>query len=164
MLPQIHPTVFVASTATILGNVTIAAESSVWYGAVLRGDTDQIVVGRQTNLQDQVILHTDAGLVCEIGNRVTVGHAAIVHGAKVHDDCLVGIRSVILNGCEIGAGSIVGAGAVIPEGTVVPPGSVVMGVPGRIVRETEDADLERMRHGWQHYVQLARRPKQQPAD
>ena len=129
MKPQIHSSVFVAETATIVGNVSIGFESSVWYGAVLRGDTDRIIVGHQTNIQDHVILHTDAGLVCEIGSRVTVGHAAIVHGANVHDDCLIGIRSVILNGCEIGAGSIIGAGTVIPERTVVPPGSVVMGVP-----------------------------------
>src|SRR5205823_2729162 len=115
---------FIAPGAVVLGDVTLAARASVWYGAVVRGDMDAIVVGEATNLQDGTIVHVDAGLPTRIGARVGVGHRAILHGCTVEDDCLIGMGSVLLNGAHIGAGSVVAAGAVVPEGTRVPPGSL----------------------------------------
>ena len=136
----------------MVGQVRLGARASVWFGAVIRGDTEAIEVGADTNVQDLAILHADPGKPCRLGERVTVGHAAVVHGATVEDDCLIGIRAVVLNGAHVGAGSLVAAGAVIPEGMVVPAGSVVMGVPGKIVRQTTEADRARMTHAWKHYA------------
>jgi carbonic anhydrase/acetyltransferase-like protein (isoleucine patch superfamily) len=152
----IHPTAFVAPTASVMGNVTLGAESSVWYGAVLRGDMAPIVIGERTNLQDGTIVHVDEGEPCTIGSRVGVGHRVILHGCTVEDDCLIGMGSILLNGVRIGSGSVVAAGAVIPEGMQIPPRSLVMGVPGRIVRPVNDALTERIAGTWSHYVEQAR--------
>jgi carbonic anhydrase/acetyltransferase-like protein (isoleucine patch superfamily) len=122
-----------------MGDVTLGEDSSVWYGAVLRGDMDAIVVGAQTNLQDGAIVHVDDGFPCIVGARVGVGHRVILHGCTVEDECLIGMGSVLLNGVRIGTGSVIAAGAVVPEGMTVPPGSLVMGVPGRIVRPVGEA-------------------------
>jgi carbonic anhydrase/acetyltransferase-like protein (isoleucine patch superfamily) len=155
-MPTIHPTAFVATTASVLGDVTLGAESSVWYQAVLRGDLAPIVIGAQSNIQDGTIVHVDTDIPCTVGQRVGVGHRAILHGCEVEDDSLVGMGAVLLNRVRIGTGSVVAAGAVIPEGMVVPPRSLVMGVPGRIVRQV-DADLtRRIAATWGHYVELAR--------
>jgi carbonic anhydrase/acetyltransferase-like protein (isoleucine patch superfamily) len=135
---SIHPTVFIASTAAVMGDVTIGAESSVWYGAVVRGDMAPIVIGSQTNLQDGTMVHVDEGVPCRVGSRVGVGHRVILHGCTVDDDCLIGMGSVLLNTVHVGAGSVVAAGAVLPEGMQVPPGSLVMGVPARIVRAVDE--------------------------
>jgi carbonic anhydrase/acetyltransferase-like protein (isoleucine patch superfamily) len=152
----IDATSFIAPTAVIVGDVTIAAESSVWFGAVIRGDTEAIRIGQQTNIQDGCILHADAAYPCTLGERVTLGHGAIVHGATVEDDCLIGMRAVVMNGARIGRGSIVAVGAIVTEGTNVPPGSVVMGQPGRVKREVNDRDCERIRHAAEHYVAAAK--------
>jgi carbonic anhydrase/acetyltransferase-like protein (isoleucine patch superfamily) len=136
--------------------VTIGAESSVWFNAVLRSEGEAIRIGRQTNIQDLCVLHVDIGRPCSLGDRVSVGHGAIVHGAIVEDDVLIGMGAVILNEARIGAGSVVAAGAVIPEGTQVPPGSIVMGVPARIQRAAEAKDKERIDYAWRYYVKLAR--------
>ena len=117
-------TVFIAPGATVLGDVSIEAESIVLFGAVIRGDTEAIRIGKQTNIQDLCVLHADPGVPCVLGDRVTIGHSAIVHGATIEDDVMIGMRAVILNGAEIGQGSIVAAGAVVTAGTTVPPGSV----------------------------------------
>ena len=154
---NIHPTAFIAPGAVVLGDVTLGPHSSVWYGAVLRGDVDAIVVGENTNLQDGTIVHVDAGLPARIGARVGVGHRVILHGCTVEDDCLIGMGSVLLNGVHIGTGSVVAAGAVVPEGARVPPGSLVVGVPARVTRPVDDALRERIRDTWQHYVAEARR-------
>jgi carbonic anhydrase/acetyltransferase-like protein (isoleucine patch superfamily) len=129
----------------------------VWYGAVLRGDMDRIVIGEATNLQDGVIVHVDEGRPALIGARVGVGHRAILHGCTVEDDCLVGMGSILLNGVVLSTGSVGGAGAVVREGMVVPPGSLVMGVPARVVRPVDDGLRDRIRATWEHYVELARR-------
>jgi len=150
---QVDATAFVAPNATVLGDVTVGAESSIWYGAVVRGDTEAIRIGRQTNIQDLSVLHADPGFPCTLGDRVTVGHGAIVHGALIEDDVLIGMRAVVMNGAVIGAGSIVGVGAVVTEGTRIPPGSVVLGVPAQVKRSVEERDLERIRHAATHYVQ-----------
>ncbi len=155
-MPTIHKTAFVAPTAVVMGNVTLGAESSVWYTSVLRGDMAPIVIGAQTNIQDGTIVHVDTGLPCTIGERVGVGHKAILHGCTVEDECLIGMGSILLNGVRIGTGSVVAAGAVVPEGMQVPPGSLVMGVPGRIVRQVTPELAERITTTWQHYVDQAR--------
>jgi carbonic anhydrase/acetyltransferase-like protein (isoleucine patch superfamily) len=140
-----------------MGDVTLGPEASVWYGTVLRGDMDRIVVGAATNLQDGVVVHVDAGRPALIGARVGVGHRAIVHGCTVEDDCLIGMGSVLLNGVVIGTGSVVAAGAVLREAMRVPPGSVVMGVPARVVRPVDATLRRRIRETWEHYVQEAAR-------
>ncbi|MEZ0336307.1 MAG: gamma carbonic anhydrase family protein [Gemmatimonadales bacterium] len=153
---MIHPTAFVAPTASVMGDVTLGEDSSVWYGAVLRGDMDAIVVGAQTNLQDGAIVHVDDGFPCIVGARVGVGHRVILHGCTVEDECLICMGSVLLNGVRIGTGSVIAAGAVVPEGMTVPPGSLVMGVPGRIVRPVGEALARRITETWAHYVEQAR--------
>ena len=153
---QIDASAYIAPGAVVLGDVTVGAEASVWFGAVIRGDTERIVIGRQTNVQDLCVIHADAGLPCIIGQRVTLGHAAIVHGATVDDDVMIGIRATVLNGARIGAGSIIAAGAVVTEGMIVPPNSLVMGVPAKIRGETTAAHRERIRHAAEHYVAAAK--------
>jgi carbonic anhydrase/acetyltransferase-like protein (isoleucine patch superfamily) len=142
---HIHPTAFIAPGALVMGDVTLGAQASVWYGCILRGDMDRIVV------------HVDDGRPALIGARVGVGHRAVIHGCTIADDCLIGMGSVLLNGVVIGAGSVVAAGAVVPEGLSVPPGSLVMGVPGRVTRPVDDALRARIRGTWQHYVEQAER-------
>lgn len=154
--PQIDPAAFVAPGAVVLGNVTIGAESSVWYNAVIRGDTEAIRIGKQTNVQDLCCLHADPGFPCTLGDRVTVGHGAIVHGATVEDDVLIGMKAVVMNGAHIGKGSLVAVGAVVLERMQVPPGSVVMGSPARIKRQLEEKDIARIRHAAEHYVEASK--------
>ncbi|MEQ1826681.1 MAG: gamma carbonic anhydrase family protein [Pirellula sp.] len=152
----IDPTAFVAANATVRGQVHIGPEACVLFGAVIRGDIEPIRIGAQSNIQDLCCLHADHGLPCTIGQRVTVGHGAIVHGATVEDECLIGLRAVILNGAVIGSGSIIAAGALVPEGKVIPPNSLVMGIPGKVVRATSEHDLAMIQHGWKHYVETSR--------
>ena len=151
----IDPSVFIALSADITGQVTIEAGSSVWFNAVLRGDSDRIVVGRRTNLQDGCVVHVDAGSPAVIGSGVTVAHRAVVHGAIVEDDVLIGIGAIILSGARIGRESIIGSGALVTGGTVVPPRSVVFGLPGRVVRTISDEELETVRRTAERYVQYA---------
>ena len=128
---SIDPTAFIARTAVLVGEVSVGPRGSVWYHAVLRGDLAPIEIGADSNIQDGAIVHVEEKIPTRIGERVTVGHNAIVHAADVEDDCLIGIGSILLTGSRIGRGSIVGAGTIIKEGFVVPPGSLVLGVPGR---------------------------------
>lgn len=127
---------------------------SVWPNATLRGDTAQITVGDDSNVQDGAVLHADAGVPCTVGRAVTIGHLACVHGCTIEDEVLIGIGAIILNHSVVGSGSIVGAGSVLTEGTVVPPGSVVLGTPGRTVRETTQAQRNDIRRGAEHYVSM----------
>ncbi len=154
--PRVPPSAFVAPGAVVMGDVTLGEESSVWYGAVIRGDMAPIRIGDQTNIQDGTIVHVDEGVPCTIGSRVGVGHRVILHGCTVEDDCLIGMGSVLLNGVVIGQGSVVAAGAVIPEGMLVPAGSLVIGVPGRIVRAVDPGLSQRIESTWRHYVGQAR--------
>ncbi|MEC9091321.1 MAG: gamma carbonic anhydrase family protein, partial [Planctomycetota bacterium] len=133
----------------------IGEHSSIWFNAVIRGDTEQITIGESTNIQDHCLVHADAGQPCILGNRVTLGHSAIVHGATIEDDVMIGIRATVLNGAKIGQGSLIAANALVPEKTIVPPHSVVMGVPGKIVRHTSDGDRERIHNAARHYVKAA---------
>ncbi len=138
----------------MIGRVRLGRDVSVWPNATIRGDTDQITVGDGTNVQDGAVLHADAGVPCTIGQRVTIGHLACVHGCTVEDEVLIGIGAIILNNSVIGTGSIVGAGAVLPEGTSVPPGSLVLGTPGRVIRETTAAQRADIRRSAEHYVAM----------
>ena len=149
---RIDPSAFVHPLAYVYGDVELGARASVWPFAVLRGDSDRIVVGAESNVQDGCVLHADPGVPCIVGARVAIGHRAVVHGATVQDDCLIGIGAVVLNRAVIGTGSIVGAGAVIREGMVVPPNSLVLGVPGRILRATTDDERARIRRTVDAYV------------
>jgi carbonic anhydrase/acetyltransferase-like protein (isoleucine patch superfamily) len=153
---SIHPTSFIAPGAVVVGAVSVGAEASLWYGVVIRGDTETVSIGAQTNVQDGCILHADPGQPCVLGERVSLGHGAIVHGAVVEDDSLIGIRATVLNGARIGRGCLVAAGALVPPGAVIPPGSVVMGVPGKVVRAVTDDDRTHLQHTAEHYVALAR--------
>jgi carbonic anhydrase/acetyltransferase-like protein (isoleucine patch superfamily) len=152
---KVAPNAFIAPNATVLGDVEVGEEASIWYGAIVRGDTAPIRIGQQTNIQDLCVLHADPGFPCSLGKRVTVGHGAIVHGATIEDDVLIGMRAVVMNGARVGAGSIVGVGAVVTEGMVVPPNSVVLGVPAQVKRACEARDVERIHHAARHYVAAA---------
>ncbi len=158
--PAVHETAWVAPSADLVGAVDLRAGSSVWYTAVLRADFDPIVLGERSNLQDGVVVHTDAGHPTSIGAGVSVGHRAVLHGCTIEDDCLVGMGSVVLNGAHIGAGSLIAAGAVVPEGAVIPPRSLVAGVPGKVRREIDDPGLARIRANAEVYVGLARRHRE----
>lgn len=152
----IDPTAFIADNATVIGRVRVGSGASIWFGAVVRGDTDEISIGDRSNVQDQCVLHCDPGFPCVIGNDVTIGHAAVVHGATVGDGALIGIRAVILNGAKIGAGAIVGAGAVVTEGMEVPAGHLAVGVPAKVIRELTPENVARLKRGAQHYVDAAK--------
>lgn len=144
-VPDIDPTAFIAATATVVGDVQLGPQASVWYSAVLRADAAPIRVGADTNIQDGSTLHADPGFPLVLGARVTVGHNVVLHGAHVDDDVLIGMGAVVMNGVHIGTGSIVAAGAVVTEGTHVPPGSLVAGVPARIRKSIGTAELAAIR-------------------
>lgn len=153
--PSLHPSVRAADTAAVIGDVTCAAQVNLWYGAVVRGDSDAITIGEGTNLQDNCVLHCDPGTPLRVGRCCTVGHGAIVHGCTVGDHVLVGMGATLLNGCVIGSGSIIGAGALVSGGTVVPPNSLVVGVPGRVVRGVREAEHASQEANVQEYLALA---------
>jgi carbonic anhydrase/acetyltransferase-like protein (isoleucine patch superfamily) len=156
---MIDPTAFIAQGAIVLGDVVIGSGSSVWYNSVLRGDTDRITIGANTNIQDLSMIHADLGVPCVVGNRVTIGHRVILHGCVVEDDCLIGMGAVLLNGVRIGSGSVIGAGALVLENTEVPPGSLVLGFPAKVVRPVDESMRSRIEHAWRHYVEKAGRHK-----
>ncbi|RBY79728.1 gamma carbonic anhydrase family protein [Blastococcus sp. TF02A-26] len=143
--PRIDPEAFVAPTAVVVGAVTLGPQSSVWYGAVLRADAEVIEIGAGSNVQDGSTLHSDPGFPLVVGTGVTVGHRVVLHGARVDDDVLVGMGSIVMNGAHIGSGSIVAAGAVVTQGKQFPPGSVIAGVPAKVVRQATDDDLLHIR-------------------
>ncbi len=147
--------VFIAGNATVLGSVQIGEDSSVWFGAVVRGDTEEVEIGCRSNVQDLAVLHADPGYPCRLGDDVTVGHSAVVHGATVASGALIGIRAVVLNGAKIGVGAIVGAGAVVPEGMEIPAGHLAVGVPAKVIRELTPEDSERLMRTAEHYVHAA---------
>lgn len=153
-VPAIDPSAYAAPGSVLVGAVTLAADSSVWYNAVLRADSDAITLGAGSNIQDGVAVHTDSGHPTVIGRNVSVGHNAVVHGCTVEDDCLIGMGSVVLSGAVIGAGSLVAGGAVVLEGMIVPPGSLVAGVPAKVRRELTSEEQEAIRRNAAHYVAL----------
>ncbi len=155
--PEIDPSCLIARGAIVLGNVRLGRNSSVWYNTVIRGDTERVEVGEDTNIQDLSMLHADPGFPCLIGPRVTVGHRAILHGCTVEEDSLIGMGAILLNGVRVGRGSVIGAGAVLLEGTQVPPGSLVVGLPGKVIRPVDESTPDRIDRTWRHYVKEAER-------
>ena len=152
---KIDSTAYVHPTAVVLGDVTLGARVSVWPTAVIRGDSDSITIGDDSNVQDGTVIHADEGLPTTIGQRVGIGHRAIVHGATIDDDVLIAMGAVLLNGVHVGSGSIIGAGAVLPEGKRIPENSLVIGVPGRIVRQTTNEERERIKRTVEAYLDLS---------
>jgi len=157
VLPEVDPSAYLADTAVLVGRATVQAEASVWFGAVMRGDTDDLVLGARSNLQDNAVMHADPGSPAIVGSGVSIGHGAVVHGATVEDDCLIGMHATVLNGAVIGRESLVAAGAVVLEGTVIPPRSLVAGVPAKVRRELTDEEVAGIRRNAENYVERGRR-------
>ncbi|MFE4628513.1 MULTISPECIES: gamma carbonic anhydrase family protein [Streptomyces] len=158
--PQVDPEAFTAPTSVVIGDVTLHAGASVWYGAVLRADFGPIVVGADSNIQDNCTLHVDPGFPITVGERVSVGHNAVLHGATVEDDCLIGMGATVLNGAVIGAGSLVAAQALVPQGMRVPPGSLVAGVPAKVKRPLTEEERQGLTLNGTFYVDLAKTHKE----
>ena len=159
--PKIHESVFLADNCRVIGNVEIGEESGVWFSAVVRGDTNRIVIGKRTNLQDGVIVHTTSNLPCIIGDYVTAGHNVVIHACTIASFSLVGIGSIVMDGAVIGEGSIVAAGSVVPPGKEFPPRSLILGTPGRLVREVSEDEYMRNISTAEMYVKLAQSYKQE---
>ena len=155
---ELHGGVFLADDCTVVGEVTLGRDASVWYGVVIRGDVAAIRIGDRTNVQDTAVIHPQHDEDVSIGEEVTIGHAAVVHGRVVESRCLIGIKSVLLPGSVIGEGSIVAAGALVPEGRIVPPRSLVVGMPARVVRAVTDDELAAIVDSARRYVDYARSP------
>jgi carbonic anhydrase/acetyltransferase-like protein (isoleucine patch superfamily) len=152
---DIHESAFVAPGAILVGHVSVGPESSVWYQCVLRGDLEPITVGARTNVQDGCVVHVDRGYPASIGDDVTIGHRAVVHGAVLENGCLIGMGAVVLSGARIGRGALVAAGSIVREGFEVPPDTLVAGVPARILREIDDETRRRIVAGKQEYIESA---------
>ena len=164
IVPRIAASAYIDPSAQVIGDVVVGERSSIWPNVTVRGDVNSIRIGDETNIQDNSVLHCDAGLFpLHIGNRVTVGHLAMLHGCSIQDECLIGIGAVILNGAKIGTGSVIAAGAVVPEGSEVPPGSMVMGVPAKVKRPLSEEERERFRQNARHYVEAAQIYRDEPA-
>lgn len=155
--PRVAESAWVADSAQVMGDVVLAEDSSVWFGATLRGDTETITVGRGSNIQDGSVLHADVGYPLVVGERVTVGHMVMLHGCTIGDESLIGIGATVLNGATIGKNCLVGAGSLVTEGKVFPDGSVIMGSPARVVKQLTPEQVEGLRRSAQHYVDNARR-------
>lgn len=157
--PAIHDSAWVADSAAVMGNVTLSEDSSVWFGVVIRGDTETITVGKGTNIQDNSVLHADHGMPLVIGDNVTVGHQVMLHGCTIGDGSLIGIQAVVLNGAKIGKNCLVGAGALVTEGKEFPDGCMILGSPAKAVRQLTDAQIEGLKMSAHHYIDNARRYK-----
>jgi len=157
--PQIAASAWVADSAQVIGDVTLAEDVSIWFGSVLRGDTSNLQIGAGTNIQDGSVLHADPGKPLVVGERVTVGHQVMLHGCTIGDESLIGIGAVVLNGAKIGRNCLVGAGALVTEGKEFPDGSMIIGSPAKAVRELSAQQIEGLRQSAQHYIDNARRYK-----
>jgi carbonic anhydrase/acetyltransferase-like protein (isoleucine patch superfamily) len=153
--PQLAATAWVAPGATVLGRVVLADGVGIWFGAVLRGDNEPIVIGEGSNVQENTVMHTDVGFPLTVGRGVTIGHQAMLHGCTIGDGSLIGIQAVVMNGVRIGRECLIGAGALVPEGKAIPDRSLVLGSPGKVVRELTDDDVARIRAGAESYVARA---------
>lgn len=153
--PRVHPTVFVANDAVVIGDVEIGEDSSVWFGSVIRGDVNYIRIGARTNIQEHTIIHVNSGThPTTLEDEITVGHRVTLHGCYVESGSLIGIGSILLDGARIGRESLVAAGSLVTPNTQIPPRSLVMGAPARVKRELTEAEIAGLRHSWQHYVEL----------
>jgi carbonic anhydrase/acetyltransferase-like protein (isoleucine patch superfamily) len=153
--PQLGAGAWVADSAEVIGNVQLGENASIWFGAVLRGDNETMTIGRNSNVQDMSMLHSDPGSPLTIGENVTIGHQVMLHGCTIGDNSLIGIQAVVLNNAKIGRNSIVGAGSVVTEGKEFPDNSLIFGSPAKVMRTISDEDAARLRHGSDHYVQNA---------
>jgi carbonic anhydrase/acetyltransferase-like protein (isoleucine patch superfamily) len=153
--PKIEEDVYIAPNAWIIGDVVIGKRSSIWFNTVVRGDEHYIRIGSETNVQDSAVLHGTPGeFPLEIGNRVTIGHGAIVHGCIVEDECMIGMGAIVMDGAKIGKGSLIAAGSLVTQGLIVPPGSLVMGSPGKIIKTLNEAEQKRMLRSVTNYLTL----------
>lgn len=152
--PTIHENAFIAETAAVLGKVTIGEGSSIWYGTVIRGDIEEIIIGEYTNIQDNSVVHTENNIPTSIGDFTVVGHKAIIHGATVGDNCLIGMGSVVLNKAVIGDNCIIAAGSVVTEGKVIPDNSMVMGIPGQVIRKVTQDEIDGIKANALRYNKL----------
>lgn len=155
--PQVHPSAYVADSAEVMGNVHLAADTSVWFGTVIRGDNEPIAIGEGSNIQDACVLHSDVGQPLTVGKHVTVGHGVMLHGCTIGDESLIGIGAVVLNGAQIGKHCLVGAGSLVTEGKVFADGSMIVGSPARVVRQLTPEQMEGLRRSAQHYIANAQR-------
>ena len=155
--PEIAPSAWVADNATLIGKVVVEADASIWFGAVIRGDNEPIIVGAGTNVQENSVLHTDMGYPLTIGANCTIGHKAMLHGCTIGDGTLIGMGATVLNGAKIGKGCLIGACALITEGKEIPDGSLVMGSPGKVVRELDETARARLLASAANYQANARR-------
>ena len=164
VVPKIAASAYIDQSAQVIGDVVVGERSSIWPNVTVRGDVNWIRIGEETSIQDNSVLHCDAGsFPLQIGSRVTVGHLAMLHGCTVEDECLIGIGAIILNGAKIGSGSVVAAGAVVPEGMQVPPQSMVMGVPAKVKRPVTLDEQERFRQNAKRYVEATAIYRDEPA-
>ncbi len=150
--PNVHPSVFVAPGAMIIGDVTIGEASSIWFNTTLRGDLEPIRIGCRTNVQDGAVIHMDKEIPCLIGDDVTIGHGAILHSCTIGNEALIGMGAILLTGSVIGERAIIAAGTLVREGQEIPPDSIAMGVPAKVRREVTEAELERVRRGKDDYI------------
>lgn len=155
--PQVAESAWVADSAQVIGAVTLGPDASVWFGTVVRGDTEEITIGAGSNIQDASVLHADHGMPLVVGERVTVGHQVMLHGCTIGDESLIGIGAVILNGAKIGKHCLVGAGALVTEGKEFPDGSMILGSPAKVVRQLSPEQIEGLRRSAQHYIDNAQR-------
>ena len=155
--PRLAATAWVADSAQVMGRVELLDDASVWFGAVLRGDTELLRVGRGSNVQDGTVIHSDAGFPTTLGDEVTVGHQVMLHGCSIGDGTLIGIQSIVLNGARIGRHCLVGAGSLVTEGKEFPDGSMIMGRPAKVVRPLTPEQIDGIRRSAAHYVENARR-------
>ena len=155
-LPRVHPTAFIAPSADVIGDVEVGENASIWFGAVLRGDINRIVIGANSNVQDNAVVHLADEYPAIIGNFVTIGHSAVVHACVIEDECLIGMGAIILDGAVIGARSIVGAGALVTPGTIIPPGSMVLGSPAKVTRALDEERQSGLKHWAEKYVRVSR--------
>lgn len=156
-VPQVAESAWVADSAQVIGAVTLGPDASVWFGTVVRGDTEHITIGAGSNIQDASVLHADHGMPLVVGERVTVGHQVMLHGCTIGDESLIGIGAVILNGAKIGRNCLVGAGALVTEGKEFPDGSMILGSPAKVVRQLSPEQIEGLRRSAQHYIDNAQR-------
>ncbi len=156
MVPDVLNAIFIADSARIIGNVKLFLNSSIWFNAVLRADIAPIIIGEETNIQDNATIHVEEDIPAIVGNRVTVGHNAILHACKIDDNVLVGMGAIILNGAHISKNSLIAAGAVVTENKFIPENSLVMGVPARVVRELTKEEIEQINNSATHYLEVAK--------
>ena len=154
--PQVDSTAWIADSAQVMGHVTLGPDASVWFGGVLRGDTESMTIGEGSNIQDLTVMHADHGLPLTIGKHVTVGHKVMLHGCTIGDESLIGIGAIVLNGARIGKNCLVGAGSLVTEGKEFPDGSMIMGTPAKVVRQLTPEQIEGLRLSAQHYIDNAR--------